>query len=206
MVSVTLLHRGVFYFTVMGTNMLPILKHGMDLYFLQYRGGTGVTCGRQPFPLVCLDDIGQEWTIYSELGCESIIALLAVIIVGLDTIISFYFFLFSCRGKTEDFLAGAEDGCCGAAAVVLALGSYDNEVLAKSKTLAAKWRRATRFITASIQVAIIIAAASALHIVTGPDARPEQRSSIFVLLPCLMLNITSWIENMYEGVLVLYGD
>ncbi|KAH6562536.1 hypothetical protein BASA50_001821 [Batrachochytrium salamandrivorans] len=190
----------------MGTSILPLLKHGMDLYFIQYRGGTGVGCSREPLPLICLDDLGQEWTIYTELGCVSIIALLTFIIVGLDTIIAFYFFLFSCHGKNEDFLAGAEDGCCGLAAVILSLGHYDKDVLAKSKTLSAKWRRASRFITATIQIAIIVAAASAVRIVTNPSSRPEQKSSVFVLLPCLLLSITSWIENMYDGILVLYGD
>ncbi|EGF80350.1 hypothetical protein BATDEDRAFT_88513 [Batrachochytrium dendrobatidis JAM81] len=206
MVSITLLHRGVFYFTVMGTNVLPLLKHGMDLYFLQYRGGTGTGCQRQVLPLVCFDDLGQDWTIYTELGCASVIAMLAMVIVGLDTIIAFYFFLFSCHGKKEDFLAGAEDGCCGLAAVVLSFGHYDNEVLAKSKSMAAKWRRASRFVTAVIQIVMIVAAASALRVVTNIDSRPEQKSSTFVLLPCLLLNITSWIENMYDGIMVLYGD
>ncbi|KAJ1339526.1 hypothetical protein BSLG_005850 [Batrachochytrium salamandrivorans] len=162
MVSITLLHRGVFYFTVMGTNVLPLLKHGMDLYFLQYRGGTGTGCQRQVLPLL-------SW-------------------------------------QKEDFLAGAEDGCCGLAAVVLSFGHYDNEVLAKSKSMAAKWRRASRFVTAVIQIVMIVAAASALRVVTNIDSRPEQKSSTFVLLPCLLLNITSWIENMYDGIMVLYGD
>ncbi|KAJ1327242.1 hypothetical protein BSLG_010584 [Batrachochytrium salamandrivorans] len=112
----------------------------------------------------------------------------------------------ACHGKNEDFLAGAEDGCCGLAAVILSLGHYDKDVLAKSKTLSAKWRRASRFITATIQIAIIVAAASAVRIVTNPSSRPEQKSSVFVLLPCLLLSITSWIENMYDGILVLYGD
>eukprot|EP00842_Homolaphlyctis_polyrhiza_P000396 jgi/Hompol1/1357/HPOL_004521-RA len=206
MVSVTLLHRGVFYFTVMGTNMLPILKHGMDQYYSLYRGGTGVACSRPFMPFVCLDDVGSDWSIYTEVGADSLVAIMTILLVGLHSIISLYFFLFSCRGKGEDFIAGAEDGCCGMAAIVLSFGSYDNDVIARSKTAAAKWRRATRFVTACVQIAIIAALSGAIHVVSDPNSSPEQKSSLFVLLPCLMLNLTSWIENIYDGVMVLYGD
>ncbi|KAI8919644.1 hypothetical protein BC831DRAFT_480598 [Entophlyctis helioformis] len=206
MVSVTLLHRGVFYFTVMGTNVLPLIKYGMDEYFRIYRAGTGGQCSRLLFPLVCLDSLGSEWTLYTELGAVTLVALLTVILVTIHTVISFYFFLFTCRGKGEEYLAGIEDGCCGAAAVLLSLASYDADVIAKSKTMAAKWRRATHFMTGTVQVVIIVAVCAAIRVVTSADSRLDQKDSLFVLLPCLFLNITSWIENMYDGMLVLYGD
>ncbi|KAJ3189659.1 hypothetical protein HK101_008796, partial [Irineochytrium annulatum] len=202
MVSFNLLQRGLIYFTIKGTNFLPLFKHGMDVYYFkrfQYQNGIGEQCQRLLFPLVCYDDFGTDWTIYSEVGCDDITVLLTLILVGFHTLLAMYHILCSCGGRNGEFLAGAEDGCCGAAAVILSVGAYDVEVELHRKS-ASKWRRATRFVTGGFQVAIIVAIASAIHIVTGSEATDQQRSSLFILLPALILNIFSMMENIFEGM------
>ncbi|KAJ3109392.1 hypothetical protein HDU97_006637 [Phlyctochytrium planicorne] len=173
----------------------------MDVYFykrFQYQNAVGPACQYQIFPLVCYDDFGRDWTIYSEVGCENIIVLLTMILIGFHTLLAFYYIFFNCNGK-GDFLAGAEDGCCGLAAVLLSLGAHDTEVEKHQKS-SYKWRRATRFVTGAFQIAIIVAAAAAIRIVTTDGALDQQRSSLFVLLPCLILNIYNMIENIFEGI------
>ncbi|KAI8854598.1 hypothetical protein BC829DRAFT_380329 [Chytridium lagenaria] len=173
----------------------------MDVYFFkrfQYQNGVGEACQTQVFPLVCYDTFGKDWTIFSEVGCANIIVLLTLILIGFHTLLAFYHIFFNCSGKGE-FLAGAEDGCCGAAAIFLSLGAYDVEVEGQRKK-AYKWRRATRFVSGGFQVAIIVAAAASIRIVTTDGALDQQRSSLFVLLPCLTLNIYNMIENIFEGM------
>jgi hypothetical protein len=210
MVSFNLLQRGIIYFTIHGTNFLPLLKHGMDVYYYkryQFQTGVGEPCQRLVFPLVCYDDFGTNWTLYTEVGCESVVALLTFIVVGFHSLLAFYYLVISCGAtpnKANEFLAGAEDGCCGVAAVVLSFGAYDSDVEGHRKN-ANKWRRVTRLITSGFQIAIIVAVCAALHIVTGAyGVLEQQRSSLFVLLPCLMLNIWSLLENMYEGTRLLW--
>ncbi|KAJ3415950.1 hypothetical protein HDV05_003791 [Chytridiales sp. JEL 0842] len=210
MVSFHLLQRGVFYFTVMGTNMLPLLKHGMDVYYFkryQFATSTGPACQRLLFPLVCYDTFGTNWTLYTEVGCGSVIALLTLILVGFHSLLAIYYLVASCGttpSKANDFLAGAEDGCCGVAAVVLSFGAYDSDVEGHRK-IASKWRRVTRLITSGFQLAIIVAVCAGLSLVTKAEGVLEiQRSSLFVLLPCLMLNIYMWLENVFEGFKIMY--
>ncbi|KAJ3107514.1 hypothetical protein HDU96_007858 [Phlyctochytrium bullatum] len=201
MVSFHLLERGLIYFTIQGTNFLPLLKHGMDVYFFkrfQFQNGVGEACQYQIFPLVCYDNFAKDWTIYSEVGCANVIVLLTIILISFHTLLAIYHIFFNCKGKGE-FLAGAEDGCCGAAAVILSLGAHDGEVEGQRKS-AFKWRRGTRFITGAFQIAIIVAVSASIRIVTTDGALDQQRSSIFVLLPCLMLNIYNMIENIFEGI------
>ncbi|KAI9341018.1 hypothetical protein DFJ73DRAFT_548152 [Zopfochytrium polystomum] len=209
MPSFNLLQRGVLYFTVKGTTLLPLLKHGMDVYYYkeyQADSGLGPACQRVIFPLVCWDDIGSSWTIYSEVGCESVAALLAAIIIAFHTLVALAFLVMAaCAPPKEAFmyLVALEDGCCGAAAVVMSIGAFDVEVEVQRKG-SNKWRRAVRFITAGIQFAIVVVLCAAINVVTGPSVLKPQRTSLFVLLPALFLNIYSLLENAFEGSRVMF--
>ncbi|KAI8799682.1 hypothetical protein BJ742DRAFT_844987 [Cladochytrium replicatum] len=198
MVSFNLLHRGLVYFTQQGSCFLPLFKYGMDLFYsLRW---AGLSCQRLLFPLVCIDTLGSTWLLSSELGCITIIALLATIIVAFHTALATFYLFCTChpKHKHEHFLAGAEDGFCGASAIVLAFAAYDAEV-DKQRGATVNWRRVTRFITAAFEGGIIVAASIAIHIVTDSDAYDQQRSSLFVLLPCLMLNLAALVENLWEA-------
>lgn len=114
-----------------------------------------------------------------------------------------YHFFGSVTGKTEGFLAGTEYGCCGAGAVMVSFAAIDSEVQSAVEGCK-KYRRASNFFTAIFQVAIIVCVCAALHIVSGPEAWDVQKTSLFVLLPCLFLNLASFVENFYEAVLMIY--
>ncbi|KAJ3317761.1 hypothetical protein HDU76_001065 [Blyttiomyces sp. JEL0837] len=172
MPSINLLLRGLMSFIVNGVTLLPLLKHGMDVYYYKkylYETGQGDPCQKTLFPLVCYDDLGSTYLLSSEPWFS---------------------------------LAGMEDGCCGAAGVLLSVGAYDVEVEVHRKSTS-RWRRVVRFVTGVVQIVIIVALGSALHIVTQDYVLDQQRTSLFVLLPALMLNIWSMIENFYEGAMVM---
>ncbi|KAJ1564676.1 hypothetical protein HK096_006831, partial [Nowakowskiella sp. JEL0078] len=158
----------------MGTNFLPLLKHCMDLYYAKI--WSGQTCTSLLFPLVCVDTLGATWLLTSELGCASVIALLTTILVGIHTAISIFFLLCSCNSKHESLLAIAEDGCCGASAVILSLAAYDSDVVAH-RGKAVRWRRFCRMVTAAFQVTIVVATCISIRIVTGESAFDQQRTS-----------------------------
>ncbi|KAI8845644.1 hypothetical protein BJ741DRAFT_655774 [Chytriomyces cf. hyalinus JEL632] len=208
MVSFNLFQRGVLYFTVKGGNFTPLLKHGMDMFYYKqylYANRLGASCQYVIFPLVCKDDFATEWTIFTELGCADVVALLTWIIIGFHTLISIYVLVMNC-GKEKgspDFLAGMESSCCGAGAVFVSLGAYDVEVEVHRKVANTKWRRAVRGITAIFQFVIIVFTCSAIRIVTGYGNVPTadyQRSSLFVWLFVLMLNLFTMTEHIFEGV------
>ncbi|KAJ3309352.1 hypothetical protein HDU76_003648 [Blyttiomyces sp. JEL0837] len=207
MPSVSLLQRGIIYFIIKGTTVLPLLKHGMDVYFYKkylYEQGHDEPCQKLLFPLVCYDDLGTTFNFYTEVGCESVATLLVFILVGFHTLLALIFLFTSCgKNRSGFFLAALEDGCCGVAGVVLSVGAYDVEVDVHRKS-ANKWRRVIRAITGMFQVVIIVALASATHIVTQDYVMDVQRSSLFVLLPALLLNIYSMIDNFAEGATVLF--
>ncbi|KAI9100407.1 hypothetical protein DFS34DRAFT_693121 [Phlyctochytrium arcticum] len=200
MVSFYLLHRGLWYFTYSSTNILPLLKHAMDTHFtLRY---ASITCEKPWFKYTCFDDFGTDWTMTTELGCVSVIALLTFIMIGFHTGLALYHFAWSCRGQNDGFLAGTELGCCGAAAVIISFAAYDAEV-DEAAGKEAKWRRATRFATAVLQVPLLVATCVAINIVSAENAWDSQRSSLFLLLVVLMLNLASLVENVYEGMLMV---
>ncbi|KAJ3278497.1 hypothetical protein HK104_002290 [Borealophlyctis nickersoniae] len=208
MVSFYLLHRGLLHFTLVGTNFLPLLKHAMDLHFQKVYAGQ--PCDKVWFPSTCFDDATSDFSIYTELGCAAVIALLNCIIIGFHTGLAMYHFLCSFGRKTNGFLHGTEYGCCGAAAVFISFAAVDVEVQAAEKATqkdakGGMWKRATRIVTAAFQVAIIVAVCAGLRIVSGPMAWDVQKTSLFVLLPCLFLNLASFVENFYEAVLMIYG-
>ncbi|KAJ3081643.1 hypothetical protein HK102_002214 [Quaeritorhiza haematococci] len=196
MVSFKLLNRGVVYFTTVGANYLPLIKYGMDEYYRKQ--WNGLQCERTMFPLVCWDGFGSIWYINTELGAANVLMLLTTIMICIHTTLSLFYMLFSCKGKTPDFLAGAEDGCCGAAAIMLSFAALDQEVdQHRSK---ATWKVAVRFITASFQIVIIVASCAAINTVSGVNASPQERIALFVYLPVLMLNIISVIENFTDAL------
>ncbi|KAJ3298355.1 hypothetical protein HDU79_010941 [Rhizoclosmatium sp. JEL0117] len=206
MVSLNLFQRGVLYFTVKGGNMLPLIKHGMDVYYykkyLASQGGQ--PCQKLLFPLVCYDDIGTEWTIYSELGCADVIAMLTWILIAFHTIVSIYFLVVNCGTQkgSPDFLAGMESGCCGAGAVFVSMGAYDVEVEIHRKQANPKWRRVMRGITAIFQFVILVFICSAIRIVTGyagVEIQEFQSSSLYLYLFCLFLNLFTMTEHLFEG-------
>ncbi|TPX63264.1 hypothetical protein SpCBS45565_g06720 [Spizellomyces sp. 'palustris'] len=172
----------------------------MDLYYAKKYAG--VPCEKPWFKYTCFDDFATDWTYTTEFGCISVIALLTVLMLGFHTGLAIYHFACSCRGKSEGFLAGTELGCCGAAAVIISFAAYDAEV-DRAAGAEAKWRRATRFLTAILQLPLIIAACVAINIVTGSEAWDSQRSSLWLLLVVLMLNLASLVENVYEGLLMI---
>ncbi|KAJ1532555.1 hypothetical protein HK405_000959, partial [Cladochytrium tenue] len=172
--------RGIIYFAIKGATFLPLLKHGMDYYY-----AFAVPCGHTIFPLVCTDDWGSTWTIFSEVGAESVAALLALIVLGLHSVVALAFLVMAALAPPKDgfmYLVALEDGCCGAAAVVMSLGAFDVEVEVQRKG-SSKWRRLVRVATAALQVAIIVALSSAISIVTKSDTPYPQKTSLFVLLP-----------------------
>ncbi|KAI8609904.1 hypothetical protein BC830DRAFT_794164 [Chytriomyces sp. MP71] len=212
MVSLNLFQRGLLYFIVKGGNFTPLLKHGMDVYYYRqylYSNGIGPSCQYLIFPLVCKDDFATDFTIYTELGCADVVVLLTWIIIAFHTLFSIYALAVNC-GKEKgspDFLAGMENGCCGAGAVFISMGSYDVEVEVHRKNGNAKWRRVMRGITAIFQFVIVIFACSAIRIVTGWGYVPvldEQRSSLFLWLFVLFLNIFTMLEHIFEGVVFGY--
>ncbi|KAJ3266445.1 hypothetical protein HK104_006113 [Borealophlyctis nickersoniae] len=135
----------------------------------------GQSCTKVWFPSTCFDDVATDFTIYTELG-----------------------------GKTEGFLYGTEYGCCGSAAVMMSFIVVDAEVEVARKS-GVRWGTGLRAITAAFQVAIIVAVCAGLHIVSGPDAWDVQKTSLFVFLPCLFLNLASFVENFYETITILYA-
>ncbi|KAJ3033877.1 hypothetical protein HDV00_005681 [Rhizophlyctis rosea] len=187
--------------TLVGINFLPLLKHCMDVYF--QKTWAHQWCEHSWFPLTCMDDVGTDFTIYTENGCVSTIAMLNCIILAYHTLISLFHFGTSINSKSPSFLAGTEYGCCGASAVIISFAAIDSEVEVAQQG-GRPWRRGSRFFTAIFQVAIIVCVCAAIHIVTGPDAWDVQKSSLFVLLPCLFLNLASFVENFYEAVLMIY--
>ncbi|TPX58505.1 hypothetical protein PhCBS80983_g03104 [Powellomyces hirtus] len=199
MVSFYLLHRGLSYFTLSGANFLPLLKHAMDLHLTNKWANAG--CKRPVFRYTCFDDFGSDFTYKTELGCASVIFLLTLLILTFHTALAAYHFATSCYfvgTKNKGFLAGTEFGCCGLAAVVISVATDDREV-DDAAGVPARFRRHTRLITAALQVPLIIAACVAMDIVTDDWAWDTQRTSLWVFLVVLMLNLSSFVENIYEG-------
>ncbi|KAJ3072940.1 hypothetical protein HDU98_002585 [Podochytrium sp. JEL0797] len=207
MVSLNLFQRGVLYFTVNGGNFLPLFKHGMDIWYYKqhlYYLGQGEGCQRQLFPLVCYDQMGTEWTIYTEGGCADVIAMLTWIIIAFHTLVSIFFLIKNCGTEkgSPDFLAGMESGCCGAGAVFVSMGAYDVEVEVHRKQANPKWRRGMRAVTAIFQFVILVFTCAAIRIVTGYSNTPImgfQSTSLFVYLFVLFLNLYAITEHLFEG-------
>ncbi|KAJ3345937.1 hypothetical protein HDU83_003574 [Entophlyctis luteolus] len=244
MVSLNLFQRGLLYFTVQGGNFLPLLKIGMDDYFLRtYYGELTRLC---PFPAICMhaprppirtrhrcllfavtnqipshspflpdflhtanlipsSHTQREWTIYTELGCADVIALLTWILIAFHTLLAIFYFVRNCGSEkgSPDFLAGIETGCCGAGAVFMSLGAYDVEVEVHRKQANPKWRRGFRAATAIFHFVIVVFACGSIRIVTGFGDEAiilQQRTSLFVLLFVLFLNIFTMFEHVFEGL------
>ncbi|KAI9199717.1 uncharacterized protein BJ171DRAFT_445275 [Polychytrium aggregatum] len=199
MVSPSLMARGVSYFVFTAINYLPFLKHGMDLYFtVKYQSGGG-QCRSLLIPLICFDDYGTNWLLTDEIGCDNVLVLLATLMTVFHTIVAIYHLVFNCRAKTKDYIAGAEEGCCGLAACMISLAVVDNEVDAH-RAHALKWRRVVCFVTAAFQAALVVTACFGIKFVTCDGAADIQRSSIFVFLPVMMINLSQLIYNLWEGI------
>ncbi|KAJ1549027.1 hypothetical protein HK405_010997 [Cladochytrium tenue] len=198
MPSYSLLQRGLIYFSIKGSTFLPLLKHSMDYY---YSAASSPGCGRPIFPLVCTDDWGSTWSLSTEVGAESVAAVVAAITICLHTAVAIAFLVMAaCSPPKQGFmyLVALEDGCCGAAAVFMSLGAFDVEVEIQRKGNT-RWRRVVHTVTAGLQLVIVVCLAAAINTVSGSDASYPERTSIFVLLPALMLNIYSLFENVFEG-------
>ncbi|KAJ3000799.1 hypothetical protein HDV02_003601 [Globomyces sp. JEL0801] len=104
---------------------------------------------------------------------------------------------------TESFLLGAEDGCCGLIAVVFAFVATDQPPKAKCPAL--KRRAVIRLLTVGFQGPIFVFTCAALNVISRSDAWPTERTSLFVLLPVLLLTIADAMENIYEGLTVIYA-
>lgn len=197
MVSFILLHRGVAYFANNGINYLPYVKHGMDVYYVGLY--SQLPCKFQVFPLVCADDFGSTWSYHTESGCASVLVLLAFIVNVFDTLIAVYQLLYCTKEKRKDYLAGAEDGCCGLFGIMLSIGAMDKE-FAEHQAIASVWKRSCHFVSAGFQLAMIVTCCYGVSIVQGPNAFDIQRTSLFVFLPCLMINIGQFIFNMWMSI------
>ncbi|KAI8586062.1 hypothetical protein BDZ88DRAFT_430578 [Geranomyces variabilis] len=199
MVSFYLLHRGLLYFTLSGANFLPLLKHAMDLYLTNK--WANLPCKHPIFRYTCFDDFGDDFTYNTEAGVASVIALLTIIMLVFHTALAAYHFATSCYfvgTKNKGFLAGTEFGCCGLAAVVISVAADDREV-ALAAGVPARFRRHVRIIGAALQFPLIIAACVGMHIVSSDWAWDTQRTSLWTFLVVLMLNLASFVENVYEG-------
>ncbi|KAI9009884.1 hypothetical protein BC832DRAFT_552712 [Gaertneriomyces semiglobifer] len=200
MVSFYLLHRGLLYFTISSTNFLPLIKHAMDVYYIKLYAK--VYCQKQWLKKTCWDDFGQDWSYGTELGCISIIALITILMLAFHTGLAIYHFISSCRGQHAGFLSGTEFGCCGASAVVLSFATYDEELASEPSGPEAKYRKATRLITALLEVPLLVAVCSAITIVRNYEPWDSGKDSIFLLLVVLGLNMVNLVENVYEGLSV----
>ncbi|KAI8906717.1 hypothetical protein EDD86DRAFT_240187 [Gorgonomyces haynaldii] len=211
MVSFSLLSRGLFYFTVMSSNALPYIKHGMDVFYSQaWKQGPNLgPCGNVKFTNVCFDDFFHfDFSMSSELGCCMVILLMTFILVIVHTLVSIYYLCFNCNQKDTDFIAGAEDGCCGAGAVLISLVTFDapHAPPKKDDKKIHNWiRRGIRGFTVIFQIPILLSLIILFQITQRDDAWQTQRTSVVVLFPVLMLNLTSFIENIGEVVVGFYG-
>ena len=199
MVSFYLLHRGLSYFTLSGANFIPLLKHAMDLYLTNK--WAKAPCKHPIFRYTCFDDFGGDFTYKTEIGCASIIALLTILMLAFHTGLAAYHFATSCYfvgTKNKGFLAGTEFGCCGLAAVVISVATSDHEVDAAAG-VPARFRKHVRIAAAVLQVPLIIAACVGMNIVTKDWAWDTQRTSLWTFLVVLMLNLSSFVENVFEG-------
>ncbi|KAJ3010902.1 hypothetical protein HKX48_007142 [Thoreauomyces humboldtii] len=197
MVSFYLLHRGLSYFTLCISNTLPLIKHAMDTWtYARWTSHTG--CNRPVFRYTCFDDLAVNYR--TEAGLAGTIALLTVIIAAFHTLLATFHFLAACSGRNHAFIPGTEFGCCGAAAVIIAVVAVDGEVDEGMGRLA-RGRKHVRLITAALQVPIIIAAGVGMHMVSIDSAPDDRRGSLCIFLVVLLLNLASFIENAYEGIL-----
>lgn len=202
----------------------PNINEGMDVYYsqiwaVQSAASTSqvysaygpiqsspaqITCASVRFGNICSDDFGSNWTLTTEVGCAMVLILLTAILGLIQTSIALYFICFNCNAKQEDFLAGAEDGCCGIASVMISCVAFDGGSCPKTDSSAGKLRRAIHFVTIIFLLPILAAVCSAISIVTAPTAWDNQRSSIFVLYPCLLLNLYSLLHNVAEATTGLW--
>lgn len=128
-----------------------------------------------------------------------ILLLLTFILTFLHTSVSLYFFCFNCNTKQEDFLAGAEEGCCGVASVLISFVAVDGGCAPKKDSAAFKIRRISSFVSAAFQFPMLVAICSAIQIVNSPTAWETQQTSIAVLYPVLLLNLCSFVKNVGEA-------
>jgi hypothetical protein len=154
------------------------------------------------FSNICWDDFGKDWTIFTELGCANVLMLLSSLMIAIHTLITLIALYGGNSKKDDDYLVGAEDGCCGFLAIGLSAIAVDEPIKAKSK--GAKRKAGSRVITIAIQVPVIVVCCSALSIINGPDAWRSQKTSVFAFVIVLLLHISNLVENIYEGVICLY--
>ncbi|KAJ3315642.1 hypothetical protein HDV04_002056 [Boothiomyces sp. JEL0838] len=203
MVSYNLLHRGLYVFSLYGSTYLPYLKLGMDLYYQDLYVGKPCQNVSPIFQNICFDQFGTDWTVFTELGCALVLSLLGTLLILVQTVFTLYMCLFHMKDKDGDFLVGAEDGCCGIMAIVLS--GIANDEAPKTKSKAYKRRAISRFLTIGFQVPIIVITCLSLNIISRPTAWYSEKTSVFVLLTVLMLNLTNLIENIFEVVAIIYS-
>ena len=126
------------------------------------------------------------------------ILLLTFILVVIHTLTSIYFLCFTCNTKQDEILAGAEDGCCGAAAIMISFISHDSNAPPKKDGSSFKIRRTIRAMTIIFQFPLLVAIGAYLQLSTAADAWETEKTNVYVLFPCLMLNLVSIIENIGE--------
>ncbi len=61
-----------------------------------------------------------------------------------------------------------------------------------------KLRRVFKFVTCALEFPILLAICCGINIVTSDRSWETQKSSLFVFFPVLMLNLMSFIGNLYD--------
>jgi hypothetical protein len=84
MVSLTLFHHGFIYFSATLINFLPLMKHGMDIYFHDPH-----KCQKTfLLPFICSDDFLTVFNIYVYIGLCNCICILSIIIFSLHSAVA----------------------------------------------------------------------------------------------------------------------
>jgi hypothetical protein len=96
-------------------------------------------------------------------------------------------------------MAGAEEGCCGISGILISFVAFDGGPSPKHDSSAGKLRRATHFVSIIFMFPIIVALCSSISICTAASSWETQKSSIFALYPCLMINIYAMVHNVAEA-------
>ena len=126
-----------------------------------------------------------------------VLILLAILMISIHTFLTVLSILRADPKTENDYLVGAEDGCCGLLAVAVSFVAVDKDV-SEIKGKAAKRRTLSRLLTVGIQVPILVVTIAALGIISGPNAWDYQKTSVFVFVVVLMLHLINLVENLYE--------
>ena len=126
-----------------------------------------------------------------------VLMLLAILMISLHTALTTLSILRSDSKTENDYLVGAEDGCCGFLAIAVSFVAVDRDA-SEVKGKAAKRRILSRLLTVGIQIPILVVTIAGLGIISGPQAWDYQKTSVFVFVIVLMLHLINLIENLYE--------